>query len=44
MTSAYILGIACNKLGHSIYYNPFEHKGSSQEYLDWISGWKSVKV
>jgi hypothetical protein len=39
--NAYELGKKHHKLGRSIYYNPFRHKGSSQEYLAWEAGWKS---
>jgi hypothetical protein len=42
MSLAYKLGKEHHALGHSIYYNPFRHKGSGQDYLVWEAGWKSI--
>lgn len=42
MTAAYMLGISHKKIGYSIYYNPFVHVGSAQDYNDWENGWKET--
>ena len=31
-------------IGHSIYYNPYHHKGTAKQYTDWEDGWKSAKA
>lgn len=41
MSAAYLLGMSHYKMGHSIYYNPFVHAGSGQDYIDWENGWKN---
>ena len=40
MSSAYLLGMLHCKMNYSIFYNPFRHSGSAQEYIDWEDGWK----
>ncbi len=40
MSAAYLLGLSHFKMNYSIFYNPFKHSGSSQEYIDWQNGWK----
>lgn len=35
-------GIKCAQSGYSIYYNPYRHKGTAEQYLDWEDGWISV--
>jgi hypothetical protein len=36
---AYNLGIKCKIMGYSIYYNPFRHKGSPEQYQQWLLGY-----
>lgn len=43
-STAHMLGVQHRSLGFSIFYNPFRHKGSPQEYLDWILGWKQEGI
>ncbi len=43
MTKAYLKGVKIAKLGKSIYFNPYRHKGAAQEFCDFESGWRSVK-
>jgi hypothetical protein len=38
--NAYQLGRTHKKMGYSIWYNPFRHKGSGKEYADWIEGYQ----
>jgi len=39
MSNAYDLGIQCRKMGYSIHYNPFRHKGSNEQYEQWVLGY-----
>jgi len=36
------LGKQHRELGKSIHYNPFRHKGTVQDYTDWIDGWSET--
>lgn len=42
MSEEYKQGVAAHEAGKSIHYNPYRHRGTSQQYSDWESGWKSV--
>lgn len=42
-SQAFKLGVQIAKMGYSIYFNPFRYKGTAQQFLDWESGYKSVK-
>ena len=35
-------GAHCAKLGYSIHYNPYRHKGTPEQYTEWQQGWLSV--
>ncbi len=41
--NAYELGIKCKNMGYSIHYNPFRHKGSAEQYKQWILGYNHEK-
>lgn len=43
VNSAFLLGSAHRLLEKSIYYNPFVHKGTAEEYTNWESGWKETE-
>lgn len=43
MSRAFKKGVEMATIGRSIYFNPYRHKGTSEEYLDFIAGYKSVK-
>lgn len=32
-------GKRCAIEGHSIHYNPYRHKGTQEQYHNWIKGW-----
>lgn len=35
-------GVEHRNLGKSIYYNPYRHKGTTQQYIDWVTGWTNA--
>lgn len=39
--TAYYLGKYHHTLGKSIYYNPYRHKGSGEDFQLWLDGWSS---
>lgn len=39
MNTAFEMGQQHKRMGFSIYYNPFRHKGSAKNYTDWEFGW-----
>ena len=39
---AYKKGVQIKKLGYSIDYNPYRHKGTAEEYIQFILGYESV--
>lgn len=34
-------GAAARADGHSIHNNPYRHKGTAQQFLDWDAGWEA---
>lgn len=41
MSKAYLKGIEIKALGKSIEYNPYRHKGTAQEFEDFIAGYNT---
>ena len=39
---AYSKGVQIKKLGYSIAYNPYRNKGSEEDYIQFILGYKSL--
>lgn len=39
--NAFDQGKKAKKLGKSKEYNPYRHKGSPEDYTEWINGWNS---
>jgi len=40
--TAFNKGVQIKKLGYSIHYNPYRHKGSAEDYEQFILGYKSA--
>jgi hypothetical protein len=40
--SAFSKGMEVKKLGKSIEYNPYRHKGTAQEFEDFIKGYNAA--
>ena len=39
--NAFELGKLHREMGYSEFYNPFRHRGSADDYCEWLSGFKS---
>jgi hypothetical protein len=42
MMNEYQQGAQASKDGHSIHYNPYRHRGTPEQFIDWQNGWLSV--
>ena len=42
MINAYKQGKLHNGMGYSIHHNPYRHRGTAKQYIDWEDGWKSA--
>jgi len=40
--TAFNKGVKIKKLGYSVNYNPYRHKGSTEDYEQFILGYKSA--
>ena len=44
MSKEFEQGVNHYNLGKSIHYNPYRHKGTAKQFVDWVSGWKHVQA
>lgn len=37
-------GKQCAVFGYSIHYNPYRHKGTAQQFIEWERGWNNQSM
>jgi len=42
--TAFNEGVKIKKLGYSIHYNPYRNKGTANDYINFIAGYRSSKT